>query len=234
MKHVIIWQKQLNHSQWDNVLSSTRWQCCLIFILIFKPRKNVFFIIIQNIYDALAKLCGLCLTRLLKKPTNRRLNTYIKQFKVANSWALMRTTSRWSLMWPFRDSCFRSLTVFLTYFRRELHFSPQSTPVRLHGNTFECPETASLYVERLRHALWPSCPWKRARPSRSRPFIARKHLWEECHPVILLQMDLSACASDLHFGGFAVSAGDFARLRWSVAKHLARALAAGIHRCFYL
>lgn len=76
----------------------------------------------------------------------------------------------------------------------------------------------SLYVERLRHALWPSCPWKRARPSRSRPFIAWKHLWKECHPVILLQMDLSVSANNLHFGGFAVSTGDFAQVQWSVAN----------------
>lgn len=142
----------------------------------------------------------------------------------------MRTTSRWSLMWSFSDCCFRSLTVFFHVLRWELHFS-ESTPVRLHGNTFKCPETASLYVERLRHALWPSCPWKRARPSRSRPFIAWKHLWKECHPVILLQMDLSVSANNLHFGGFAVSTGDFAQVQWSVAN-IWRALAAVIHRCF--
>lgn len=87
-----------------------------------------------------------------------------------------------------------------------------------------------LYVERLRHAFWPSCPWKRARPSRSRPFIAWKHLWKECHPVIALQMDLSGSANNLHFGGFAVSTGVFAQHQWSVAN-IWRALAAGIHRC---
>lgn len=134
-------------------------------------------------------------------------------------------------MWPFRACCFRSVTVFFFFyvFRWELHIF-ESTPVRLQGNTFKCPETASLCVERLRHALWPSCPWKRARPSRSRPFIAWKHLWKECHPVIPLQMDLSVSANNLHFGGFAVSTGDFAQLQWSVAN-IWRALAAGIHRC---
>lgn len=85
---------------------------------------------------------------------------------------------------------------------------------------------------RVRHALWPACPWKRARPSRSRPFIAWKHPWKECQPVISLQMDLSLSANNLHFGGFAVSnvTGDFAQLQWSVAN-IWRALAAGIHRC---
>lgn len=85
-------------------------------------------------------------------------------------------------------------------------------------------------MDRLRHALWPSCPWKRARPSRSRPFIAWKHLRKECHLVIPLQMDLSVSANNLHLGGFAVSTGDFAQLHWSVAN-IWRALAAGIHRC---
>jgi len=59
----------------------------------------------------------------------------------------------------------------------------ESTPVRLHGNTFKCPETASLYVERLRHALWPSCPARETQPeppvhlSRENTFGKNVILW---------------------------------------------------------
>lgn len=38
-----------------DVLLSTRWQCCLMFNL-KKPSEKRLFIIIQNIYDALASL----------------------------------------------------------------------------------------------------------------------------------------------------------------------------------
>lgn len=105
----------------------------------------------------------------------------------------------------------------------------ESTPCRVHGNTLKCPETAPLRVKRLRHALWPSCSWKRARASRSRPFIAQKHVWRECHPAIPFQMDISVAANNLRFGRVAVSTGDFAQLRRSVAN-IWRALATRFQR----